>query len=119
MLELSETMLRETRIIEKNIVSKLNCMYFAAKKVSLPSIEAMKRKEQALDERDDTSSADLFYNFSQQLNILINTYFSAERGEDIEIKIAGNGLERANLMPLLYLYEEDEETGLRKEVPEA
>jgi hypothetical protein len=38
-------MLAETRRIEKNLVSKLNCMYFAARKISLPSVDFMLRKE--------------------------------------------------------------------------
>lgn len=47
--ELSEAMLTETRRIEKNLISKLNCMYFAARKVSLPSIEFMLKKEDQLE----------------------------------------------------------------------
>lgn len=43
--DLSEDMLQATRAIEKNMVSKLNCMYFAARKVSIPSIEFMLKKE--------------------------------------------------------------------------
>jgi|TARA_B110001450_G_C17562687_1_gene457429 hypothetical protein len=42
-------MLKETRRIEKNLISKLNCMYFAARKVSLPSIEFMLKKEDQLE----------------------------------------------------------------------
>ena len=38
---LSQEMLKETRRIEQNLVSKLNCMYFAARKVSLPNVEYM------------------------------------------------------------------------------
>ena len=38
-------MLLETRKIEKNLVQKLNCMYFASRKVSLPSVDYMLRKE--------------------------------------------------------------------------
>lgn len=47
--ELSEAMLAETRRIEKNSVSKLNCMYFAARKVALPSVEFMLEKEGQLE----------------------------------------------------------------------
>jgi len=41
------------------------------------------------------------------MNKLINIYFSQERGEDIEIKIAGSAHERGLLMPILYLDKED------------
>lgn len=50
----------------------------------------------------------MYIDNSHRLNELINTYFSASRGEDIEIKIAGNEAERACMMPLLYV--EDEQT---------
>ena len=80
--ELSEDMLKETRRIEKNLVSKLNCMYFAAKKISLPSVDFMLRKERELDEDENSekTSKDLYYEFSEKLNGLINLYFQAARG---------------------------------------
>lgn len=63
-------MLKATRLIEKNMVSKLNCMYFAAKKVSMPTIDFMLKKEaQSLDPEK------MYIDFSQKLNGLINTYF--------------------------------------------
>ena len=65
--ELSEAMLAETRRIEKNLVSKLNCMYFAARKVSLPSIEFMLKKEDQLETKEEGSAARLFTEFSQKL----------------------------------------------------
>jgi len=49
-LELREKMLNETRLIEKNMISKLHSMYFAAVKVSLPSVEALMKKELALED---------------------------------------------------------------------
>lgn len=45
--ELADQMLQETRRIEKNTISKLNCMYFIARKVSLPTIEILNKKEKA------------------------------------------------------------------------
>ena len=39
--ELSTEMLNATRRIERSLVSKLNCMYFVARKVSLPSVSFM------------------------------------------------------------------------------
>lgn len=42
-------MLKETRRIEKNMISKLNCMYFIARKVSLPTIEILSKKEKTED----------------------------------------------------------------------
>jgi hypothetical protein len=79
--ELSEAMLAETRRIEKNMVSKLNCMYFAARKVSLPSVDYMLRKEEELADQGTggQGSAELYLDFSRKLNNLINTYFQATR----------------------------------------
>ena len=44
-MPLSESMHYETRKIENALVSKLNCMYFVARKVSVPSIEALHKRE--------------------------------------------------------------------------
>ncbi len=44
-LDLSRRMIEATRKIEKNLIAKLNCVYFAARKVSLPSIEVMLKQE--------------------------------------------------------------------------
>ena len=44
-MPLSESMHFETRKIENALVSKLNCMYFVARKVSVPSIEALHKRE--------------------------------------------------------------------------
>ena len=71
-------MLQETRRIERNLVSKLNCMYFAARKVSVPSIEFMKKKEAELEESGEDPSQ-LLLQFSRRLNDLINLYFSADK----------------------------------------
>lgn len=48
-VELSELMLKETRRIEKNMISKINCMYFIARKVSLPTIDLLMKKEKTED----------------------------------------------------------------------
>lgn len=45
-LQITEEMLTETRKVEKNLISKLNCMYFAARKVSVPNIEYMRKIEE-------------------------------------------------------------------------
>jgi hypothetical protein len=66
-------MLKETRRIEKNMISKLNCMYFVARKVSLPTIETLLKKEKS--ENND----DLYKGFTKQVNDLINLYFSIEK----------------------------------------
>ena len=71
-MPLALAMLAETRKIESALVSKLNCMYFVARKVSLPSIEAMLKKERSSPEAKE----EMYYGFSKQLNQLINTYFS-------------------------------------------
>ena len=40
-LPLAQAMLDATREIESALVQKLNCMYFVARKVSMPSVESM------------------------------------------------------------------------------
>ena len=50
----------------------------------------MIRKENELEDEERKSSQKMYLDFSQKLNCLINTYFGAERNEDIEIKIAGD-----------------------------
>jgi len=72
-------MLFETRKIEKNLVAKLNCMYFAARKVSLPNVDYMMRKEKELEEQEEESSQQMYIDFSKRLNDLINVYFRAEK----------------------------------------
>ena len=67
-------MLDATREIESALVQKLNCMYFVARKVSMPSVESMQKKERAQEEGED-----MYLDFSKQLNRLINTYFSIEK----------------------------------------
>lgn len=57
-------MLAETRKIEKNLVSKLNCMYFAARKVSLPNVDYMIRKENELEDEERKSSQKMYLDFS-------------------------------------------------------
>lgn len=46
-------------------------MYFVARKVSMPTIEALFKRE-----KQETSS--IYKEFSNQLNILINKYFRTE-----------------------------------------
>jgi hypothetical protein len=79
-------MLKEARKIERNMVAKLNCMYFAAKKVSMSTIDFMMRKEEEM----GGECSQMYLDFSQKLNDLINLYFQAKQGDDIELKIAGN-----------------------------
>ena len=62
--DLSQEMLRETRLIEKNLIQKLNCMYFAARKISLPSIEFMMKKEQEMEDEEEDSSKEMYIEFS-------------------------------------------------------
>jgi hypothetical protein len=70
-LPLSEAMHNATRKIENALVQKLNCMYFVARKVSVPSIEALLKKEKQ-------ESIQIYKDFSSQLNVLINKYFANE-----------------------------------------
>jgi len=82
-------------------------MYFVARKVSMPSIEALLKREK-------TESAKIYMDFSNQLNDLINKYFRTENEgkflssqsfilESMEVEIAGSVDERNILMPLLYV----------------
>lgn len=86
-------------------------MYFAARKVALPSVGYMLRKETQMEAEEEGSSKAMYTGFSKQLNDLINLYFQAQKGEDIELKIAGSQDERATMMPLFYI--EDEATRKR------
>ena len=67
-------MLAATNKIENALVSKLNCMYFAARKVSMASVEVMQKKE----EMYDGSKEQFYLEISKQLNELINIYFKVE-----------------------------------------
>ena len=49
-IPLAKEMLEATRKIESALVQKLNCMYFVARKISLPSVENLLKREKALDE---------------------------------------------------------------------
>ena len=65
-------MLKETRRIERNMISKLNCMYFIARKISLPTIDFLLKKEKS------ENADNLYKGFTKQLNELINMYFRIE-----------------------------------------
>ena len=69
-------MLAQTRKIEKDMVGKLHSMYFAAKKVSMPSIKFMQKKEQDLIQNGEDPQS-MYLECSKKLNQLINLYFSA------------------------------------------
>jgi hypothetical protein len=69
-------------------------MYFVARKVSVPSIEALLKKEKQ-------DSIQIYKDFSSQLNVLINKYFANDNEgkcpllidqslATMEIEIAGN-----------------------------
>jgi hypothetical protein len=72
-MTLAAKMLDETRKIESALVQKLNCMYFVARKVSLPSVDNMLKKEKQTED-----SKKMYLGFSKQLNDLLNLYFSIE-----------------------------------------
>ena len=63
-------MLNETRRIEKNMIQKLHCMYFIARRISMPTMEHMLKREKT---EDPTA---MYKGFSKQLNDLINLYFN-------------------------------------------
>ena len=69
-MTLTDEMLAGTREIEKNLISKLNCMYFAARKVSMPNYDYMVRKEKELTSQQEIR--DFYTGFSVEINGLIN-----------------------------------------------
>ena len=69
-MDLSKEMLEETQRIEKNMIQKLNCMYFIARRISMPTVEHMLKREKNED------FVALYKGFSKKLNELINLYFS-------------------------------------------
>ena len=71
-MPLAKAMLDSTRKIENALIQKLNCMYFVARIVSLPSIDIMLKKERS----SDDSGKEMYIDFSRELNRLINIYFS-------------------------------------------
>ena len=81
-MNLSQDMLKETRRIEQNMIQKLNCMYFVAKKVSLPSVDFMLKKEKS---ESEEGGLEMYKKFSKELNDLINMYFNISKEENIEI----------------------------------
>lgn len=76
-LDLSQEMLVETRRIERNMIQKLNCMYFVSRRISMTSIDHMLRKEKE-------SGTGMYKAFSKELNELINLYFSVVDESTIE-----------------------------------
>jgi len=110
-MTLAAKMLDETRKIESALVQKLNCMYFVARKVSLPSVENMLKKEKQTED-----AKNMYLGFSKQLNDLLNLYFSVENELDIELTIAGNEEEKRSLMPLLYIDSERNKAELISEI---
>ena len=98
-------------------------MYFVARKVSMPSVESMQKKERAQEQGED-----MYLDFSKQLNQLINTYFSIEKqgkllnisndffSEEMEVQIAGSEEERNELIPLCYIETHREKAELESEV---
>ena len=60
----------------------------------------------------------MYIDFSKRLNTLINLYFQGRKGEDIELKIAGSQEERALMMPLLYIEDEQTREDLSRDMKE-
>lgn len=79
-IPLAKSMLEATRKIESAVVQKINCMFFVARRICLPSVESLLKREKAID-----GGKDMYAEFSQNLNDLINTYFMIEKEEDMEI----------------------------------
>ncbi len=69
---LPQEVLQLTQKIEHCQVSKLNCMYFVARKTSLPTVDYMLKNREKM-------------NVSQKLNQLINLYFGIEDESTMEV----------------------------------
>lgn len=108
---MAKAMLDGTHKIENALIQKLNCMYFVARMVSLPSIEAMLKKEKTTD-----SGKEMYLEFSRQLNKLINIYFSITDEAQMEISVAGSEEERNLLMPTAYIDTHREKAELESEI---
>jgi hypothetical protein len=70
-------------------------MYFIARRISMPTVEHMMKKERSEEDPDK-----LFRGFSKQLNELINTYFSVMDEGEIEVQVAGTEESRKEMMPV-------------------
>ena len=64
-LELSREMLEETQRIEKSMIQTLNCNYFVAMRIRIPTIEHMLKRE------TNENFVALYQGFSKQLNELM------------------------------------------------
>jgi hypothetical protein len=110
-IPLAKAMLEATRRIESALVQKLNCMYFVSRKISLPSVESLLKREKSFE-----SSKEMYLEFSEALNTLINAYFSIEKEEDMEIQIAGSEEDRNELMPLLFVSSHREKNEIESQI---
>lgn len=110
-IPLAKAMLEATRKIESALVQKLNCMYFVSRKISLPSVDNLLKKEKSVE-----SAKEMYLEFSHALNQLINTYFCIENESDMEVQIAGSEDDRNDLMPLLYVSSHREKAELESEI---
>ena len=80
-MSLASAMLTGTRAIEAALIQKLNCMYFVARKVSLPNVEFMLKEE-----KRGENGTDMYLKFSKDLNNLINLYFCIDKEGKLIIK---------------------------------
>ena len=82
-IPMANAMLAGTRLIESALIQKLNCIYFVARRVSIPNVEFMLKEE-----KRSKNGSDMYLKFSQDLNELINLYFSItdERKYTISLK---------------------------------
>ena len=70
-IPMANAMLAGTRLIESALIQKLNCMYFVARRISIPNVEFMLKEE-----KRSENGSDMYLKFSKDLNELINLYFS-------------------------------------------
>jgi len=85
-------------------------MYFVARRISMPNVEHMLKREKAEDH------VAMYKGFSKQLNELINLYFSVTDEETIEEQIAGSAEERSMMMPLSYIKNSREKATVEGEI---
>jgi len=72
-------------------------MYFVARRISMPTVDIMLKKEKA------ENAVAMYKGYSHQLNDLINLYFSVTDENTIEEQVAGSAEERKLMMPLQYI----------------
>lgn len=85
-------------------------MYFVARRISLPNVDHMLKREKSEDH------VAMYKGFSKQLNELINLYFSVMDEDTLEIQIAGDAEERQIMMPVQYIVSHRDKSDIEAEI---